>query len=352
MICGNCGEMFDANLNRVVRVGNRFIPDVGIPNVNGEPDNSFSPHVNSQNGYGAEQQSMDEDEHESEQRGSLNLNIEPRTNLRTQQHKTVNLREPTITLPEESTKERNGQFAQNSPSDEEIGLSTTEQTQPSLVAEESEQSGNQSAHGSRSFSFTRKSAKKRSKVRASSSPKSTHGFDRMQKQKSQVTDLIKDQGSPVSIIVWSVVSIVFLSVLVMQIEAFAVPKYAQTTQYRPYLVAFCKIIQCELPMFEDVEKLDLVHFNIEPHPSHPDAFRITVKLINEAEHPQPYPEIQLTLRDKFGRIIGQRIYPASVYLPENIENKMVSGALSSVMLDLAKPHDNAHGFRVDIVGDE
>ena len=94
-----------------------------------------------------------------------------------------------------------------------------------------------------------------------------------------------------------------------------------------------------------------MHTSIELHPSQPGAVRIQVKLINEAEHFQPYPELQLTLTDKFGRIVGRRIYEPPVYLPDDVENKMASGLLSSVNLDLAKPHENAYGFAVDVVSD-
>lgn len=348
VICGNCGEMFDANLNRVIRVGNRFVPDVEIPTMNEGSRDSISPHSNSLNRYSPEQKPSGTDKPESEQRESLNLNIEPRPNPKTQQQKSTSLREPTITLPEDSKKERNRVFEQESSSNGEIELSTKQQT---FTKKSEQQSTDQQPRSPKPFNLTGKPSKKRFKARPDTPTTNMHDLDRMHKQKSHVTDLIKDKGSPIPTIVWSLVSIVFLSILVMQIEAFAVPKYAQTTKYRPYLITFCKIIQCELPMFEDIDKLNLVHFNIEPHPSHPDAFRISLKLINEAEHPQPYPELQLTLRDKFGRIVGQRIYQASVYLPKNIENKIASGALFSVILDLAKPHDNAHGFRVDIVGE-
>ena len=344
--------MFDAHLNRVIRMGNKFVPDVGIRSSVESSGNPVSPQIPLRGQRASDKKPVTENRHEFDQNESLNLKTESRPGKKTQKHKAPYLRDPTIPIPDNVQTGSDRLSDQGSEADTWIDSPATEQTDPQLFTQDfHERPQDNPPESPMPSGFIGKTGKKRSKKRARSSPKSPHGLDRMHQQKSQVTNLIADRKNPVSTIVWSMACIAFLSILVIQIEAFAVPKYAQTTKYRPYLEAFCMVAQCNLPMFEDVENLKLMHTIIELHPSQPGAVRIQVRLINEAKHPQPYPELQLTLTDKFGRIVGKRVYDPSVYLPDDVENKMASGLLSSVKLDLAKPHENAYGFAVNVVGD-
>jgi len=338
VICGNCGEMFDAHLNRVIRVGNKFVPDVGIHSPDRSPGDSSSPGI-ALRGQRGSAPSLAENSHGLDHRESLNLKTESRPGKKAQKGKAPYLRGPTIAIPG-STQ-----------------TAMEERVDPALAEPIAfTQDIHEKPHDEPSKSpvpprFTGKAGKKRAKRRKDALSGSSHDLDRMQRQTSQVTNLIADRRNPISTFAWSVACIAFLTILVMQIEAFAVPKYGQATKYRPYLEAFCAVTSCELPMFEDSENLKLMHTSIELHPSQPGAVRIRVKLINEAKHPQPYPKLQLTLTDRFGRIVGKRVYEPSVYLPDDVENKMGSGLFSSVKLDLAKPHENAYGFAVDVVGE-
>jgi len=349
VICGNCGEMFDAELNRVIRVGNKFVPDVGIPTSSGSSTGT-SKHENKVQSQSASSPKPRTENHSEPNRDeALNLRTESRATSKPQNDQEIYFQEPTITLPDDAGFRSDLPYGQNSEEGEWADSDMAEQADPRLFVEEFQHdSKNVSPKSPISPEFSGKTKKGRSRKRSEKSPKSSHGLDRMHRQKSRIANLIADRNNSMSTMVWSIVSIALLSMLIMQIEAFAVPKYAQATKYRPYLAAFCKLIQCELPMFEDVENLKLIHTSIDPHPSQPDAVRIQIKLINEAEHPQPYPGLQLTLTDKFRRVVGKRIYEPSVYLPDDVENKMISGRLSMVILDLAKPHENAYGFAVDV----
>ncbi len=351
VICGNCGEMFDARLNRVIRVENRFIPDVGIHSSLESSDNSLPPRITLRGQRASDKSPMTEVSDEFGQDESLNLKIESRPDKKTQRNRPPYLRDPAVPITDNVQAEPDELPNQDS----EVGRWTDslveERNDRPLSNRDYRERPQDKSPDNRMPSGFEKIGKKRLKKRANASPASSYGLDRIHQQKSQVTSLIADRGNPASVIVWSVVCIAFLFILVAQIESFVVPKYAQTTKYRPYLETFCLVVQCELPLFKDVENLKLMHTSIALHPSQPGAVRIQVRLINEARHAQPYPELQLTLTDKFGRIVGKRIYEPSVYLQDDVENKMKSDRLSSVNLDLAKPHENAYGFAVDVVND-
>ena len=164
-----------------------------------------------------------------------------------------------------------------------------------------------------------------------------------------VDHIISERTNPLVSLVWFVVAASFLFLLGLQVKYFFVERYAQDERYRPYLSAFCKIAQCQLPARQDLFRFTLTNTKIDLHPSEPGALRVTVKLVNEAGFDQPYPNLQLTLTDRVGRVVGRRTFSPDFYLTGNQQNMLEAGQLGSVWFDLAHPHEKAVGFVIDIV---
>ena len=169
--------------------------------------------------------------------------------------------------------------------------------------------------------------------------------------RSGVDEYINDRTNPFVSFSWMLVTLIFVFLFGMQIKYFFVERYAQHESYRPYLVGFCKIASCQLPPRQDPFRFTLTHTKIDLHPSQPGALRVTVKLVNEAKFAQPYPLLQLTLTDRVGRVVGRRTFTPESYLINDQPNMLGQGELASLLFDLARPHEKAVGFVVDIVTD-
>ena len=361
VICGSCNEMFEADLNRVVRVGQKFVPYVGIPPSSKTVEDFDLPGKDpAENGKKSKKSSAehpslaDRDERpepdpadwsEAEPSGA-DLPRDPEPAAR-------HPREPILTSPSDQSPEldlhvRPDDRRVDTPRSRRAGGDRRPGIFGRLIGKDQGTDRGKTPSGGGTGPRAEKGPVGQD---ATEPPGSSHGLERMHEQKSRVDSLIADRKSPLSIVIWGGVTLVFLFLLVLQVKTSVVPQYAQVSKYRPYLHAFCKVADCSLPLFRDAHRLTLMHTSIELHPNEPGAVRIKVKMINEAKHPQPFPDLQLTLTDKFGRVVGKRTYSPSVYLPEDMENRMEGGILSSVFLDLAKPHENAYGFTVDVVTD-
>ncbi len=168
-----------------------------------------------------------------------------------------------------------------------------------------------------------------------------------------VAQYINDNTNPFATFIWLIVITGFVFLLGMQVKYFFVERYAQDQTYRKYLTGFCKIAGCDLPPRQAPFQFTLTHTRIALHPTEPGALRVTVKLINEAKFAQPYPYLQLTLTDRAGRVVGRRTFSPELYLANghnNASGNMVGqGELASIVFNLARPHEKAVGFVVDIV---
>ncbi len=167
----------------------------------------------------------------------------------------------------------------------------------------------------------------------------------------KVAHYIRDRANPLATFIWFIAVIGFVFLLGMQVKHFLVPQYAQDTTYRQYLIGFCKIVDCQLAPLQNPFQFALTHTRIDLHPSEPGALRVAVKAVNQAEFAQPYPHVQLTLTDRVGRVVGRRTFSPNLYLPKGMVNMVAQGQLAPIVLDLARPHEEAIGFIVDIVSE-
>lgn len=165
-----------------------------------------------------------------------------------------------------------------------------------------------------------------------------------------VDHYLKPRPNPLVNLLWSAAALLFLVLLGGQVKYFFVDQYAQHEFLRPYLAGFCEIAACQLPPRQDPRRFTLTRTQIDIHPLQPNALRVTVKLVNEATFAQPYPRLRLTLTDRDGWVVGRRTFSPGQYLRPGHPGVLRSGELGAVFLDLARPHEKAVGFEVDVVG--
>jgi len=165
-----------------------------------------------------------------------------------------------------------------------------------------------------------------------------------------VDHYLKPRAHPLAGLAWAAVALASLALLGAQVKFLLVEKYASHDALRPYLAAFCEVAACNLPARHDPRRITLTRTHIDLHPAQPGALRVTVKLVNEATYPQVYPRLRLTLTDRDGWVVGRRTYAPADYLSGRA-NQLRSGELGTVHLDLARPHEKAVGFEIDVIGD-
>lgn len=162
-----------------------------------------------------------------------------------------------------------------------------------------------------------------------------------------VEHYLRPRAHPLAGALWALAALALAALLAAQVKFLLVEKYASHGLLRPYLAAFCEVAACRLPPRHDPRRFAITRTHIDLHPRQPGALRVTVKLVNEATFAQPYPRLRLTLTDRDGWVVGRRAYAPADYL-HGRANQLRSGELGAVFLDLARPHEKAVGFEVDV----
>lgn len=134
---------------------------------------------------------------------------------------------------------------------------------------------------------------------------------------------------------------VLLAVLGLAVAAQTAWIYREelTERFPPSAVAvafMCGYIDCVTGAEPEADVIRLLARDVRDHPQYEQALLVNATMVNGAPSAQPYPTIDLTLRDAVGNIMGARQFQPQEYLDESIsiENGMPSERPIYVVMEL------------------
>ena len=86
---------------------------------------------------------------------------------------------------------------------------------------------------------------------------------------------------------------------------------------RPWTETLCEHLECRTTRFRDTSAIKLLEREVRLHPRYHDSLVINATMINQAEFAQPYPQVQLLIFNRNGRIVAHRNFTPADYLTDN-----------------------------------
>ncbi|HEX7028464.1 MAG TPA: DUF3426 domain-containing protein [Gammaproteobacteria bacterium] len=148
---------------------------------------------------------------------------------------------------------------------------------------------------------------------------------------------------------WSAAIVIGVLGLLLQIAYLKRDWLADHPRAGPIVVDFCKRIPgCELTPKRDLSQLQLVSRNVYSHPNEAAALMISAVIVNAANFSQPFPILLVSMSDVQGKVVAERYFHPSEYLPEKPgTSEMQPGKAISVNLEVMDPGQNALAFELD-----
>jgi predicted Zn finger-like uncharacterized protein len=147
---------------------------------------------------------------------------------------------------------------------------------------------------------------------------------------------------------WLAAGLLLAAALGLQILLAQRHELAAQPQWRAVLEPLCRTLRCELPAWREPRALALTAREIVPHPSVADALLVTATLRNDADWPQAWPLLELSLADLDGRPIGMRRFRPDEYLGGPPPQPALDPGQSAVArLEIADPGKQAVAFEFD-----
>lgn len=109
-------------------------------------------------------------------------------------------------------------------------------------------------------------------------------------------------------------------------------------ELRPYVTQLCEKLDCRVIRERDTRAISLVNRDVRLHPTYQDTLLVNATMQNELSIRQPYPQVQLTLFDTAGALIGYREFEPTDYLDASID------------IDEGMPVDSPVHFVLEVAG--
>lgn len=107
----------------------------------------------------------------------------------------------------------------------------------------------------------------------------------------------------------------------------------------------------DLPQRRDTSKITIEHRDLRIHPDKPNVLIMQLNMINRAAFDQPLPRLRLSLFDKREKLINERTFKPTEYLPGHTQRDglMHSSEPVNIILELMDPGKDVTGFKFEFL---
>jgi predicted Zn finger-like uncharacterized protein len=146
--------------------------------------------------------------------------------------------------------------------------------------------------------------------------------------------------------IWRVGSFLMLLLLIAQIAYFEADYLRRQPQLRFALLQVCELLNCQLPVYQNLEDWTVSHSGLTEQTDH--QYVLTAAMTNEAEFPQAFPDLKLTLMNFNGQTIAERIFTAAQYTSAT-DHLLAASDTREIRLNFDVPADKVGGFTITLL---
>jgi predicted Zn finger-like uncharacterized protein len=151
---------------------------------------------------------------------------------------------------------------------------------------------------------------------------------------------------------WSVAAALALLALGTQTLHHFRSDIAGHATFGPWLTATYAALGAEITPHWDVSQYEILDWvaTAEPNARGVGSLKITARIQNRGPARQPYPAVQLRLKDRWEAAVGSRMFAPAEYLPRDTPRGrlMSPGETARAEFEVVDPGPDAYGFELDV----
>jgi len=151
---------------------------------------------------------------------------------------------------------------------------------------------------------------------------------------------------------WAVGAVLALVVLGAQAVHHFRSDIAAHSTFGPWLTAAYDAVGATLVPAYDVRQYEILDWvaTAEPNARGLGSLKITARIQNRGPLRQPFPSVQLRLKDRWEEAVGSRVFTPAEYLPRDTPRGrlMAPGETARAEIEVVDPGPDAYGFELDV----
>lgn len=123
-------------------------------------------------------------------------------------------------------------------------------------------------------------------------------------------------------------------------------RLAADAGWRPVLAALCATLRCELPAWHEPAAFTMLNREVRPAADQRGVLQVQASFRNDARWAQAWPQLQLSLSDADGRVIGSRVFSPQEYLghPMPPDDTLAPGQGTQIAFRVREPAASTAAF--------
>lgn len=123
---------------------------------------------------------------------------------------------------------------------------------------------------------------------------------------------------------------------------------AADPRWRPLVASLCGVLQCDLPPWHEPTAFTMLQRGVRPKAGDSGVLAVEASFRNDAQWPQPWPVLVLSLSDVDGRPVGQRAFTPDEYRQSHrAGDALLPGQSTTVAFDVVEPAPRIVAFSFD-----
>lgn len=145
-----------------------------------------------------------------------------------------------------------------------------------------------------------------------------------------------------ALILGNVLLIVVLALQYADANIAALDGNAGFAPFKPYV---CRVVECPPPERSQLDRLVSEQLLVRSHPRYAQALEVNLVFRNDAAEAQPFPAIELGFHDTSNRLLANRLFQPSDYLPAELRtSEMPARSSYQVQLEMVDPGSEAVNY--------
>jgi predicted Zn finger-like uncharacterized protein len=163
--------------------------------------------------------------------------------------------------------------------------------------------------------------------------------------------MFEKPATPFQTLAWSAGILVLLVLLALQFGWFYRHQLAQHELGAKLISPICMLAECGIQAKRNPREIHVNQRNLRSHPEKNNALLLELLMENRAGFDQPYPRLRISLFNNNEKLIAQRIFEPSEYLPDQTEAAalMPNNEPVAIEMELLDPGDEVTGFKFDFL---
>ena len=145
-------------------------------------------------------------------------------------------------------------------------------------------------------------------------------------------------GKPRSLrrqLTWSALALLGTVMLAAQYLWQEMDNFSQNDTLRPWYETACQWLDCELPVYSDIDAIRANNLAVRSHPEVDNALAVNIEFQNSSPFAQQFPVLILSFNAANNSVIALREFSASEYLPQQLRNRRLMPAQTPIQIDLS-----------------